>query len=439
MIYLNFNPKKNDLKNSSRNNTPKNQFTNKSIEIHHSSNKNNLIEFFSPNIKEIKKRNNRTNSYNIYSIHNKTEGNQFTSNYLMNQNKNFKSFSKGKEHFNSFSNVPKKKNDIQNMKKKKSNYDIPNIKNQMISLKGLFQSVNFIGNKLIKSKIKNENKLQNSYMPPTSKLNINFNNLCNNNTSKNFNTKKNNYLINSYDNYSIKNNSNLIPNYKCNRLKLSKEQIKFKIDEINNQISELINQANEYDKEFIYNELGKNYCSIINNQNQDSLNDIINNLFKDNQILKHENNELNKNLEKIENLLKMICQDNKLLKNHLLTKDLEIKELQNLMNNLSKEFKNIKNANYNLLNIRDENKNSSRVNLDDSINISLGDNLNINTEYLKNKHIMISNDSSKTNPSSKLNFNFEKNNDFNEEFLENYNELSPSWRKEADKIMKKNK
>ena len=439
MIYLNFNPKKNDLKNSSRNNTPKNQFTNKSIEIHHSSNKNNLIEFSSPNIKEIKKRNNRTNSYNIYCIHNKTEGNQFTSNYLMNQNKNFKSFSKGKEHFNSFSNVPKKKNDIQNMKKKKSNYDIPNIKNQMISLKGLFQSVNFIGNKLIKSKIKNENKLQNSYMPTTSKLNINFNNLCNNNTSKNFNTKKNNNLINSYDNYSIKNNSNLIPNYKCNRLKLSKEQIKFKIDEINNQISELINQANEYDKEFIYNELGKNYCSIINNQNQDSLNDIINNLFKDNQILKHENNELNKNLEKIENLLKMICQDNKLLKNHLLTKDLEIKELQNLMNNLSKEFKNIKNANYNLLNIKDENKNSSRVNLDDSINISLGDNLNINTEYLKNKHIMISNDSSKTNPSSKLNFNFEKNNDFNEEFLENYNELSPSWRKEADKIMKKNK
>ena len=439
MIYLNFNPKKNDLKNSSRNNTPKNQFTNKSIEIHYSSNKNNLIEFSSPNIKEIKKRNNRTNSYNIDCNHNKTEGNQFTSNYLMNQNKNFKSFSKGKEHFNSFSNIPKKKNDIHNMKKKKSNYDIPNIKNQMISLKGLFQSVNFIGNKLIKSKIKNENKLQNSYMPTTSKLNINFNNLCNNNTSKNFNTKKNNNLINSYDNYSIKNNSNLIPNYKCNRLKLSKEQIKFKIDEINNQISELINQANEYDKEFIYNELGKNYCSIINNQNQDSLNDIINNLFKDNQILKHENNELNKNLEKIENLLKMICQDNKLLKNHLLTKDLEIKELQNLMNNLSKEFKNIKNANYNLLNIRDENKNSSRVNLDDSINISLGDNLNINTEYLKNKHIMISNDSSKTNPSSKLNFNFEKNNDFNEEFLENYNELSPSWRKEADKIMKKNK
>ena len=43
MIYLNFNPKKNDLKNSSRNNTPKNQFTNKSIEIHYSSNKNNLI------------------------------------------------------------------------------------------------------------------------------------------------------------------------------------------------------------------------------------------------------------------------------------------------------------------------------------------------------------------------------------------------------------
>ena len=439
MIYLNFNTKKNDLKNSSRNNTPNNQFTNKSIEIHYSSNKNNLIEFSSPNIKEIKKRNNRTNSYNIYCNHNKTEGNQFTSNYLMNQNKNFKSFSKGKEHFNSFSNVPTKQNDIQNMKKKKSNYEIPNIKNEIISLKGFFQSVNFIGNKLIKAKIKNENKLQKSYIPKKSKLNINFNNLSNNNTSKKFIGKKNNYLINSYDNYSMNNIGNSIPNYQSNTLKLSKEQIKFKIDEINNQISELINQANEYDKEFIYNELGKNYCSIINNQNQDSLNDIINNLFKDNQILKHENNELNKNLEKIENLLKMICQDNKLLKNNLLTKDLEIKELQNTMNNLSKVFQSVKNENNNLLNTKDENKNLSRSNLDDTVNISLAENININPEYFKNKHIMISNDSSKTNPSSKLNLNFEKNNDFNDEFLDNYNDFSPSWRKEADKIIKKNK
>ena len=439
MIYLKFNPKKNDIKNFSRNNTPKNQFTNKSIEIYPSSNKNNLIEFSSPNIKEIKKRNNRTNSFNINCIHNKTETNQFNSNYFIIKNKNFKSVSKEKEHFNSFSNVPTKQNDIQNMKKKKSNYEIPNIKNEIISLKGFFQSVNFIGNKLIKAKIKNENKLQKSYIPKKSKLNINFNNLSNNNTSKKFIGKKNNYLINSYDNYSMNNIGNSIPNYQSNTLKLSKEQIKFKIDEINNQISELINQANEYDKEFVYNELGKSYCSIIKIQNQDSLNDIINNLFKDNQILKQENNELNKNLEKIENILQILSKDNKLLKNNLLTKDLEIKELQNSMNNLSKEFQNIKNANFNILNIKDENKNSSRVNLDDSINISIGDNLNVNTEYLKNKHVIISNDSSKTNPSSKLNLNFEKNNDFNEEFLENYNEFSPSWRKEVEKIMKKNK
>ena len=433
MINLNFNPKKNDLKNFSRNNITKNQLTNKSIEIHTSPNKNNLIEFSSPNIKEIKKRNYRTNSYNIYYNHNKTV-NQLN-NYFINQNKNFKSISKEKEHFNSFSNIPTKNIEIQNIKEKKSSYGIPNIKNETI---GLFQSVNFIGNKLVKTKLKNENKLQNSYMPTTLNLNLNFNDLNNNNTSKKFITKKNNYLINSYNNYSIKNkNSNI--NYHFNKFKLSKEQIKFKIDEINNQISELINQANEYDKEFVYNELGKSYCSLIKIQNQDSLNDIINNLFKDNQILKQENNELNKNLEKIENILQILSKDNKLLKNNLLTKDLEIKELQNSMNNLSKEFQNIKNANFNILNIKDENKNSSRVNLDDSINISIGDNLNVNTEYLKNKHVIISNDSSKTNPSSKLNLNFEKNNDFNEEFLENYNEFSPSWRKEVEKIMKKNK
>ena len=109
------------------------------------------------------------------------------------------------------------------------------------------------------------------------------------------------------------------------------------------------------------------------------------------------------------------------------------------MNNLSKVFQNIKNENNNLLNTKDENKNLSRSNLDDTVNISLAENININPEYFKNKHVMISNDSSKTNPSSKLNLNFEKNNDFNDEFLDNYNDFSPSWRKEADKIIKKNK
>ena len=433
MINLNFNPKKNDLKNFSRNNITKNQLTNKSIEIYTSPNKNNLIEFSSPNIKEIKKRNYRTNSYNIYYNHNKTV-NQLN-NYFINQNKNFKSISKEKEHFNSFSNIPTKNIEIQNIKEKKSSYGIPNIKNETI---GLFQSVNFIGNKLVKTKLKNENKLQNSYMPTTLNLNLNFNDLNNNNTSKKFITKKNNYLINSYNNYSIKNkNSNI--NYHFNKFKLSKEQIKFKIDEINNQISELINQTNDYDKGFIYNEISKNYSSIIKNQSHDSLNYIINNLLKDNEILKQDNNELNKKLEKIENILKNLIQDNKLLKNNLLTKDLEIKELQNTMNNLSKVFQNIKNENNNLLNTKDENKNLSRSNLDDTVNISLAENININPEYFKNKHVMISNDSSKTNPSSKLNLNFEKNNDFNDEFLDNYKDFSPSWRKEADKIIKKNK
>ena len=61
------------------------------------------------------------------------------------------------------------------------------------------------------------------------------------------------------------------------------------------------------------------------------------------------------------------------------------------------QFKNIQNSN-----------NSKKTNNEeeDSI-ISLGDNININYENLKNKQIISSNDSEKTRPSSKL--NFEKN------------------------------
>ena len=130
-----------------------------------------------------------------------------------------------------------------------------------------------------------------------------------------------------------------------------------------------------------------------------------------------------------------ISKDNKILKNDLANKNLIIKELQNKMNNFIKEFQNI--IQINLNNINEENKSSERNEVDDAFNISLGDNLNINVGNIKNKNILISNDSNKTKPSSKLNLKIGKNKDFNEEFLENYDKFSPSWRREPDKMMQR--
>ena len=128
-----------------------------------------------------------------------------------------------------------------------------------------------------------------------------------------------------------------------------------------------------------------------------------------------------------------ITKDNKTLKNDLANKDLVIKELQNKMNDFINKFKNINKINLN----NEENKSSERNEDDDAFNISLGDNLNINVENIKNKNILINNDSNKTKPSSKLNLNIGKNKDFNEEFLENYDKFSPSWRREADRMMQR--
>ena len=111
-------------------------------------------------------------------------------------------------------------------------HGIPIHKRQTNSMKGLFQSVNFINKINKKNKNNNnENNLQHSYMLTTSNLNINFNNLGNNDLKKNNDSKKNKGLNNSFDDFSENsssrnNNNNLILN----------EEIKFKIKNIKNKI-----------------------------------------------------------------------------------------------------------------------------------------------------------------------------------------------------------
>ena len=76
-------------------------------------------------------------------------------------------------------------------------------------------------------------------------------------------------------------------------------------------------------------------------------------------------------------------------------------------------------------------------------NISLAENININDNPKNNNnygnYVSTSVSSNLTKPSSKLQLNLKGVADFNQEFLENYNDFSPSWRKEADRMLMRGK
>ena len=133
--------------------------------------------------------------------------------------------------------------------------------------------------------------------------------------------------------------------------------------------------------------------------------------------------------------MRNLKQENKLMKDDLLKKEKLIREIQSNIVLISQEFQNLKNKN-----LQKENLSSERIKEESDSNISIGNNLNINLERNNNQNNIFSNSSNLTKPSSTLNFNFDKNKGFQEEFLQNYDEFSPSWREEVDKMMqRKNK
>jgi hypothetical protein len=98
----------------------------------------------------------------------------------------------------------------------------------------------------------------------------------------------------------------------------------------------------------------------------------------------------------------------------------EIKNIQKKINNDSN------NNNYNGYEEEEESLN----------NISLGNNLNISEnkkDFQSNGININSNINNNINPKP-INLNFEQPKDFNEEFLQNYDQFSPSWRNEVDKM-----
>ena len=441
MNKINFNPQKKHEKNKQiRDTTPIIKKTNKNIENFPLPKNNISIEFpsnLSPNSKQIKKRNLRTNSFNSFT-HNKTESNNFNNSTLLNnKNKKVKSLSKEKENFRNFINFDLNKFHYIQSLNKINNNGIPFHKKEKnaCSMKGLIKS-NFLGNKIIKKNGFNEKEnLHNSYMLSTSNLNININNVDNNQiknkSPNNKNVKKQNFISNTCENESITFSS------REKKQILSKEDINSKIEKINNELCDLMNNVNNEQKKFIFQEIEKKFNVLLIKHNINYSN-VIDNLINDNNILKEQNKEFNNKLELIEKNLRNIKQENKLIKENLINKNKIINDIQNNIILFTEEFNKIKNKNE--TNNLKEDFTSGRKNEEESdSNISLSDNLNININKYNYNNNIKSNGSVLTKPSSKLNLNIEKNKDFNDEFLENYNEFSPSWRKEVDKMLERKK
>ena len=417
MNKINFYPQNNFQKNIIRNITPTIKSTNKSIDNFHIPKHNISIEF-SPKKKQVKKRNIRNNSYSSF-IHNKTETSNLT-------NKKIKIISKEKEHLNTINNFHSNNfNHVKPLNKININNGIPFHKKNN-SMKKLIKS-NFLANKKINNKNYNQN-VQHSYMLSTNNLNINFNNMDNSNIKSKNQNKNRNYINNTYENESI--NFSLRDKKEEN---LSKKEIKSKIEKINNELNDLISKVNNEEKEFLFKEIENNYNSLLENHNINS-NNIINNLITDNKYLKEQNQKFNKKIDYIENFINNIKQENKIMKEDLSNKYKIIKDIQNNIIMISTGFNKLKQKNNN-----EEEKSQTINESQNDSNISLTDNLNINNikkQNSNNKNII--NIASNINKfTTKLNLKNEKQKDFNDEFLENYNEFSPSWRKEVDKMIQR--
>ena len=111
-----------------------------------------------------------------------------------------------------------------------------------------------------------------------------------------------------------------------------------------------------------------------------------------------------------------------------------IKSMKITMGIFAQEIKNIQKK----INNDSNNNNYNGYEEEESLNnISLGNNLNIseNKKDFQSNGININSNINNNNINPKpINLNFEQPKDFNEEFLQNYDQFSPSWRNEVDKM-----
>ena len=421
-------------------------------------NRNISLDFTNTPIKQNKKiikRNTRTNSFNSLII-NQTEGGFYPQcSYLTKYN--------GDK--NSKSNINKGVLDFKANHQKKKSLDIK---------KGIFnlnKQTMILRKKSQKKKCKRN--FLNSYFINPNNVHISFNTVGNNfqiesqNIKPNSNHSKNNFMNNNktFNNSEInKSISNI------SKIKSNKKNIMNCNNNISNEFDNLFNTLNEEKQKLILKEF-KLYLNIFSKiKKNKNNNDIIINEHDLNEIqktggilgyiicqnfkFKQKNEQLESKINNITKELNEIKQDKNQIKKELDNKEKIIQDMNNKIDNFNTEMNKMKNIIYDLSNNKSKKENDiilcNKSSQGDLESISLADNSNINEELYKNilnkaknnmkqmkrnksgKNLKIKNDTNILNFSSKVG-----NANFNDEFLKNYDYFSESWRKEADKMLKR--
>ena len=221
---------------------------------------------------------------------------------------------------------------------------------------------------------------------------------------------------------------------------LSKEA-KTKLINIYNEMYTLItSSSNEEEKTIIYEEIDKIYNSVKQNKDKSIIKEI-EQLKEENRMIKETNNELLSRMSRIEKQCEMLSKDNERLKNEYKKSSIVLTEMKTSMKSMHSEISKIKKientSDFIATIVNDSSKRVNEHNDESSSdNVSLAENTNINETQ---KYPSTSMSSNITKPSSKLQLNLKNVTDFNDEFLENYSQFSPSWRKEADKMIMRRK
>lgn len=423
-------------KNISRDTTPLPKASNKSIDASSKIN-NHFTELSITNSTQIQKRNQRTNSF----------GYNHTETYLNNSSKHFP-FQQSLQN----KSLSRKKSNNNFINRSIPSWNKVSISNNIPFRKGIKKNDNK-KNKLLLNKMNQSTKnniLQHSFVITSSNIHHHLN--------TNSNHKESN--TNEY------NSENVSDRIEQKQMK----EISGKLNQIQNDIFDLINNSSETYKGFILDELDKIYKNVLSyttthdkdNNNNHNLNVISHNtqcdgnietIIAENENIRNQNMQLNKKMEEIEHKCNKVIKDNEMLKNDLKHN----KEIMELLQD------NVKNINQELLKIKLNKEGTSRKGSimgsnrseDNTLdNISLGDNTNVKAMSKLKGNVNKSgkeggignNNNTSTAPGStnisvipntKLQLNLPKPMDFNKEFLDNYEEFSPSWRKEADKIIQK--
>lgn len=219
--------------------------------------------------------------------------------------------------------------------------------------------------------------------------------------------------------------------------RLSNEK-KNKLNNVYNEVVDLVSSAKEGEKELIIEELEKIYKTVV--VNEDSTKDEMNKILEENKMIKEKNRELCKKIALIEKRCDFVIKDNEKLRKNFEQSNQALEKMKSTMSYFNSELNKLKQQQSKTEEINEiKSEDPSNQIYEESLdNISLAENLNINDQKINGVSTSVS--SNLTKPSSKLQLNLKGvTSDFNQEFLENYSDFSPSWRKEADKMMMRNK